>query len=259
MSITVEEAAKQLNLTGPFPQHKYVKHMLSAFGRNGESFLDAVDSWLASGGEQSEADQLYSMLAKCPLMADYVTRHQYSAIYKIVGSTLTAWGQLQECSVVDVGCGFGHLTSLLSRLHPTSKFIGLDKAKVIAAARKLNAFPQVPNLEFKTANQLPAEAAQVALMVCVTHEAFPSVMAPGTQPVASELEFARKICELMGQDGLLVTINRFPWPIWQLPRLDELFASFQLYPCDAGLPASIEVPEGDRISLLPARAYRFKH
>lgn len=193
MSITVEEAAKQLKLTGPFPQHKYVKHMLTAFGRNGDCFLDAVDSWLASGCDPSGADLLYSMLAKHPSMADYVTRHQYSDIYKIVGATLTSWGQLQERSVVDVGCGFGHLTSLLARLHPTSKFIGLDKAKVVATARKLNACPQVPNLEFNTANQLPAEAAQVALMICVTHEAFPSVMDPGTQPVAEELEFARKI------------------------------------------------------------------
>ena len=259
MSITVEEAAKRLNLRGPFPQDKYIKHMLSAFGRHGEKFMTAVDSWLESGCDPSGADLLYSTLAKHPSMADYVTRHQYSTIYQIAGSTLTAWGQLQERSVVDVGCGFGHFTSLLARLHPTSKLIGFDKPKVVAAARKLNACPQVPNLEFKTANQLPAEATQVALMICVTHEAFSSVMVPGKQPAASELEFAGKICELMEQDGLLVTINRFPQPIWQLPALDELFASFQLYPCDVGLPASIEVPEGDRISLLPARAYRFKH
>jgi SAM-dependent methyltransferase len=259
MSITVEEAAKQLNLTGPFSQQKYVTRMLSAFGRHGERFMTAVDHWLVSGCDPSGADQLYSILAKHPSMADYVTRHQYSTIYQIVGATLTAWGQLQDRSVVDVGCGFGHFTSLLARLHPTSKWIGFDKPKVVATARKLNTCPQVPNLEFKTANQLSAEAAQVALMLCVTHEAFPSLSVPGTQPAASELEFAGKICELVGQDGLLVTINRFPNPAWQMPALDEWFASFQLFPCDVGLPSSIQVPEGDRISDLPARAYRYKH
>jgi SAM-dependent methyltransferase len=259
MNITVEEVVKQLRLTGPFPQKKYVKHMLSAFGRNGKSFMDAVDRWLASGCEQSGADQLYLMLAKCPLMANYVTRHQYSAIYRTVGASLTAWGQLQERSVVDVGCGFGHLTRLLARLHPSSNFIGLDKAKIVAAARELNTSPQVPNLEFRTVNQLPVEAAQVALMICVTHEAFPSVVEPGTQPVASELELARRVSELTGQNGVLVTINRFPWPIWQLPALDQLFSSFHIYPCELGLPPSIKLLEGEQTSSLAVRTYRHKH
>ena len=259
MSITVAEVAIQLNLTGPFPQGIYVEHMLSAFGRQGASFMKGVDIWLASGGEQSGADRLYSMLAKHPLMADYVTRHQYSAIYKTVGATLTDWGQLKERSIVDVGCGFGHLTSLLARLHPTSRFIGLDRVNIVATARRLNASAQAPNLEFRTAIELPVEPAQVALMICVTHEAFPCVLGPGTQPLASELEFARRISDLTGKEGVLITVNRFPRPIRQLPALDQLFASFRLHPCYVGLPAFIEVLEGDQISFLPARAYRCNH
>lgn len=259
MSIEVEEVAKKLKLSGPFPQHKYVKQMLSAFGRHGGSFMKAVDSWLESGCQQADISRLYSMLAKNPPMADYVARHQYSAIYKSVGATLNKWGQLQERSVVDVGCGFGHLTSLLARLHPASRFVGLDKADIVATARRLNASPLVPNLEFKTAKELSGEAAQVALMICVTHEAFPSVLEPKTKPVASELDFARTISDLLVQDGVLVTINRFPRASCQLLTLDQLFASVRIYPCDVGLPAFIEVPEGDQISVLPARAYRCIH
>jgi hypothetical protein len=256
MSITVEEVAKELELTGPFPQHQYVKHMERAFGRDGVRFLNAVDSCVASGADLAGVDRLYSMLAKRPLMAAYVTRHTYSALYKQVGAALTASDQLRDRSVVDIGCGFGHLTSLLARLHPSSRFVGVDKANIVATARRLSASPLVPNLEFKAANELADASAQVVLMICVTHEAFPSVMAPDTQPMASELDFARKISGLTGMDGLLVTINRFPYAIWQLPTLDRLFASFGIHPCDAGLPASIELLEGGETSVLPVRAYR---
>lgn len=232
--------------------------MQSAFGRNGERFMTAVDRFIASGCDPSDADELYSILASYPLMADYVARHQYSEIYKAVGATLTAWGQLQGRSVVDVGCGFGHLTNMIARLHNTSRVIGMDNAKIVAAARRLNDSLQVPNLEFRTANQLQGESAQVALMICVTHEAFPSVMESGLQPVPSELDFARRISELMSQDGMLVTINRFPSPNWQLPALDELFASFHIHPCDTDLPKSIELLECGHKSALPVRAYRYK-
>lgn len=256
MSVHIEEVAKQMGLTGPFPQEKYIKHMLSAFGRNGNKFMSAVDTWLASGCEVSGADNLYAMLAKHPLMAHYVTRHQYSAVYKAIGATLTSWEQLRERTIIDIGCGFGHLTNLLARLHPSSRLIGMDKANVVTAARRLNDSPEVANLEYRTEKELPRESAQMALMICVTHEAFPSLSEPEMQPMPSEIEFAKKISGFMQCNGLLVTINRFPYPIWQLPSMDQLFATVGFYPCDEGLPSFINLQEGGETSFLPIRTYR---
>jgi hypothetical protein len=259
MSKRIEEIAKQMELTGPFPQERYIKHMLSAFGRNGNKFMCAVDNWLASGCDVSGAEKLYGILAKYPLMAHYVTRHQYSAIYQSIAATLTSWGQLQERTIIDIGCGFGHLTNMLARLHPSSQLIGMDKANIVNAARRLNDSPAVANLEYRTAKELPLEAAQVALMICVTHEAFPSLSEPEMPPLPPELEFAKKISGFMERNGLLVTINRFPYPMWQLPSMDQLLGSVGFYPCDEGLPSSIQLQAGGQTSFLPIRTYRYRH
>lgn len=253
----VREAAKTLGLTGPFPQLQYVRYMERAFRKKGARFLDAVDAWSADGGRPEGADALYQLLARMPPMAAYVSRHQFSQLYREAAERLAASGLLSGRVVVDFGCGFGLLTQLLARTHPDSRFVGFDHQEIVAAARKISAAQKLQNLSFVSDfDAIPSDSRNAAvLMVCVTHEIFPAVMSGAEITTSSNADVGRHLAALLQDGGILITINRFPYPERQLPRLDDAMAQFGLHVADSSLPAELLLEEAGMTSRLPIRAY----
>lgn len=258
-NVQVESVAKSLGLVGPFPQSQYVAYMERAFGRDGARFLDAVDAWAAAGAPPELAQRLYQMLARRPAMAAYVSRHQYSTLYAKAAELLFETGSLTGRTVIDYGCGFGLLTQLLARLHPELQFAGIDRAPIVAAARKLAQSAKAENLRFESdASAISALARpRLVLMFCVTHEMFPGVTS-GQEPSGAVVEAGACLADIVGSDGLLLTINRFPYPQQQLPRLDSVMEHLGLHVTASDLPAALCVEEGGHHSELPIRVYTTK-
>ena len=69
------------------------------------------------------------------------------------------------------------------------------------------------------------------------------------------VEAGAKLVELIGDGGLLVTINRFPYPQQQLPRLDTVFGRLGLNFSTGDFPETVRIPELEKQSELPIRVY----
>jgi SAM-dependent methyltransferase len=256
----VAKIAADMGLVGPFPQLQYVRYMERVFGRDGGRFLDAVDNWGARGCPSESAQRLYLMLAKKPAMAAYVSRHQYSRIYLKAAEILFDSGLLRNQLVIDFGCGFGHLTQLLARLHPESQVVGIDLEPIVAAARTVAGRAAPENLRFESQISASADRASphVMLMTCVTHEMFPGLIDGHKSWCEDGVRAAQALPEMLGPEGMLVTINRFPFPKQQCPSLDEVLARLGIRPIVTNLPDSLEFEELGMISKLPIRAYRLE-
>ena len=254
----VAKAAADLGLAGPFPQLQYIHYMERAFGRDGARFLNAVDEWIAHGCPPELTARLYLMLARKPAMAAYVSRHQYSRLYLKAAEILVDSGLLRDRLVIDLGCGFGLLTQLLARLHPESQVVGVDLAPILAAARTIAGKAAPGNLRFESA--IPASAdrtsPRVMLMTCVTHEMFPGLMNGYGSWVKDDVLAGQALPAMLGSEGLLITINRFPFPKQQHPRLDEVLARLGIRPSVTDLPDSLTLEEAGAKSELPIRAYQ---
>lgn len=191
-------------------------------------------------------------------MAAYVSRHQYSRLYVKAAEILVGSGLLRDRLVIDFGCGFGLLTQLLARLHPESPVVGVDLAPILTAARTLAGKSAPGNLRFESA--IPTSAnrtgSRVMLMICVTHEMFPGLMGGHGSWVEDGVSTGQVLPELLGPEGLLITINRFPFPKQQHPRLDEVLARLGIRPSVTGLPDSLTLEEAGAKSKLSIRAYR---
>lgn len=253
----VAKTAERLGLNGPFPQAQYVQYIERAFGRDGARFLDAVDAWISQGAPADEAGRLYSLLARRPAMAAYVSRHQYSALYVSAAQVLHASGLLHKAQVVDYGCGFGQFTQMLAHLYPESEFIGMDVSPVIAAARRITAKNAAGNLRFAElkSDLGSADRDRIILMMCVIHEMFPELgVRGGTPDPGVEAEAAWP--NLVEPGTRLITINRLPYPHWQLPQLDGVMAKLGLQVVSSPLPDAVTVAGGGGPSRLPIRVYQ---
>lgn len=260
-SIQVSEiraGAKALGLTGPFPQHQYVQYLERAFGRDGSRFLDAVDQWTAQGGPPQGAAALYRMLARKPAMAEYVTRHQYSQLYLEFGEVLAESGLLTGHKVIDFGCGFGLFAQLLARAYPNIQVVGYDRKEIIQAALTRTRRQNLDNLSFTSDLKALAGggARHIVLMFCTTHEMFPSLLRRDGEILVPDNLTSGELPGLLGDAGILITVNRFPYPDRQLPRLDGLMAAWDLHPVDVGLGAELSLIESGHTSNLPIRAFR---
>src|SRR5690606_13867688 len=187
----------------------------------------------------------------------YVSRHQYSALYVSAAQVLHASGLLHNAQVVDYGCGFGQFTQLLAHLHPESEFVGMDVPPVIGAARKVTEKDALEHLRFtELSGDLGSGGrVRIVLMLCVTHEMFPQLYVRGGAPdPGQEAEAAWP--SLIEADTRLITLNRLPYPDWQVPQLDGVMAKLGLQFASSSLPDAVVVEEGGGMSSLPIRVYR---
>lgn len=224
-------------------QADYIRQMESRFGRLGSEFLDAADEAMAPPAPHSKCLGLYDMLAVAPQMAKLVAIHQFASLYRDVGLMLVDSGVLKGRVVVDFGCGFGLLTRCLAEALPMSRFVGVDRASIAMCARNIVGTDGPSNLEFVSADSAESLHLEncIVLMVMVTHELFEArldapVSGPGESGQVRELaEMAR----WAGPSGLLVTVNRFPYPKLQLPILDAAMADVGMRPRQSPLPSVV--------------------
>jgi SAM-dependent methyltransferase len=257
----VRSIADSLGLKHPRDQWHYAALMEQRFGKHGSRFMDACDRQMAS--DTYNPEPLYRRLAKIPEMARLVSAHQYSTLYVEMGRWSTdSWHGRFPSQVIDFGCGFGLLTALLARLHPGSQFIGIDRdASVVAAARRIDAAHPTRNLTFQKSNSGASQLrAPMVLAVCVTHEMFGAVVANAKDapPFARDIENARSLSAYVEPGGMLITVNRFPYPEQELPRLNQLLADEGLNA--DGEPTELVVGSANnrlgRPERLPIQAYR---
>ena len=257
MSLALPKVASEPGLTGPHLQGRYVSHMEQAYGREGPRFLDAVDAWLAKGADAEGAERLYQVLAKRPPMAAYVSRHQYFRLYVRAADELLNSGLLDDRQVANYGCGFGLLTQLLARLRPVSGFVGVDKPAMAAAARRLAEPQKLRYLVFYASSGPLAETPRqrVVVMVCMTDELFQDALASQRASIELPARARESLSALLNDAALLITINRFSYPGWQVQRLDEVMLQLGLQNFQTDLPAGVLLDESGMASTLPIRVY----
>lgn len=82
--------------------------------------------------------------------ARFVSSHQYTTLYVNAAWFESYCGHKQIDAVIDCGCGFGFLTSLLARRRLATQYIGVDReSAVVAAARRIDAVHPTGNLKFE--------------------------------------------------------------------------------------------------------------
>lgn len=257
------EVMQCLRLDGPYKQEFYVDQMLSRFGEQGERFMAAVDAVAARGETGERLRVLYERMAANPELARFVVAHSWSELYRASGVELLASGLLAERTVIDFGCGPGLLTLCLAHAVPSARFVGIDRDAIVPAAQRLQQANDPGNVRFvgeSDAKDVVATDA-VVLLHAVTHELWPKELEAFAPPSAAENQHANTLGQLaswVGHEGLVVTLNRFPYFAQQLPRLDAIFARVKLRPCATRLGEKVVVQghKGTQVESLQVRVYR---
>lgn len=263
VSDELDEALTSLGLVGPFEQFEYVSAMEQRFGRAGARFMDQVDKAIAKGERGAAIRKAYRLMAGNPEMAAYVSAHQYSHLYRLVGEFVLRNASLFGDRVLDVGCGVGLLTLLLGRLLPHSQITGIDRLEETVRAARLIQRDRLANVCFASRGLDELARARVPyetiLALFVTHEMFEDYFAPDASsgvPSIEELARARLLASNLADEGALITINRFPSAAIQTARLDALFGQVGLIPrgCDE---SSIRLSHGaGNGETFPVRIFR---
>lgn len=240
-------AMQRFGLTGPYEQEHYVAEVQRRFGKAGERFLEAVDAWLEMGCDPEWTASLNERMSVDPELARFVVAHSWSGLYRATGATLLASGLLAGRTVVDFGCGPGLLTLCLAQALPATRFLGVDLPAVVSAAQWWGAKSNQGNVDFVAIDRAAEQPLQdvVVLMHAVTHELWHhplEAMLSGQPPIQHALEL-EQIRKWVGERGLVVTVNRFPYPAAQVPCLDAIFAVVGLQPVATRMADAVTVEE----------------
>ena len=257
------EAMRSFHLDGPYEQRFYVEQMKRRFAEEGERFMVAVDAVSAQGQTGPALRRLYERMATNPELARFVVAHSWSELYRASGVQLLESGLLANRTVIDFGCGPGLLMLCLAHAVPSARFVGIDRDAIVTAAQRLQLANDPGNVTFvgeANASDVLATGA-IVLLHAVTHELWPKELAPFAPPSAAVNRRPKSLAPIaswVGDGGLVVTINRFPYSAQQLPRLDAIFARAKLQPCATSLGEKVVLQgyKGSQRESLPVRVYR---
>jgi SAM-dependent methyltransferase len=224
IELKIEEVLRQLGLTGPFDQDEYVAHMTRSYSPYAVRFMDAVDTAHAAGFSQARWNRLYELKNKHAEMSRYVSAHEYTSIYRSVLQWLTKSVDVRLRSIVDLGCENGLLTLCLASMYPEATVVGIDR--IPAALRTARSFTMdgyEDRVSFALADisrigsLAKVDPAELVVASLVLHEVL-------DLPDSAKYRAGAGLAHLVEQGGSLITINRFPRPAEQIPRLSEVLA-----------------------------------
>ena len=236
MTSEVDSVLVELDLNGPFSQEEYVKTLESKFGTAGREFLDAIDRGSAGSVYSETMKQLYELKNSHWPMSAYISAHCNSQAYGAFLNWLYKTLNQPPADVLDLGCDCGLLSLAIAKLYPAANVVGIDYVgSAISAANALHKHYEVKNVEFghhdltKAGQPISKSRFDLVLAPWLFHELLPSMRFDDNEPISlNEKNTLDSIASVVADKGLLVSVNRFPYPSWQVPKLSEIMAEVGL-------------------------------
>ena len=154
-----------------------------------------MDQALADGFNVDTWDRLYRLQFKEPQMAHYISSHSYSSVYFEMLSWLTENIKYKPSRICEIGCNNGLFTLCLSKYWPEASVLGIDKNRTtIGLAMDI----------CEKYNKVNLGMYDLVVVPFVFHEILDKYD-------GYPIEMIENLEKLISPQGLLFTVNRFPY------------------------------------------------
>ena len=219
---------EKYKLKGPYLQDEYVQHVESKFKKLGTKFLELVDESLEKGFSGDAWERIYQLKNKDPELSLYISSHCYTVIYAEILNYLSRSTLKPKKSFIEIGCENGLLTMCLSDFWGIDQAIGIDRVNTaINAAKKLAIRFRKFDIFFHKADLFLASSCKnIGKSDFLIAPFFFHEMLDSSEK--NWLNTLNNLDYLLEEHGLLLTINRFPYPDVAEPKLSDKLSEINL-------------------------------